>query len=538
MSKTQILKKSVSPFEVVSQVLVVKYDCTSVSPSSEFEEKLLDMYPYIKPYFKGRTPGKVKIFRGEKGKNSPFVVGMFCQKSSGEPKKGDTQTQRGEWFGMCLKQLQRLKKLKELAFLNAVEGDVDFISKSELSVPITVVVEKSGDTSEEVEMESDGETKTSATEECVEECSSSDEDEPQEKSVTEEPIKEPLIEEEKDPYVPPSEFYKWVWDQLCLIPFFDSGVMYETFRRASPIFVPNELHGDEDAADEKKERPAAASSSISTEENSSEDGGGGGRFLPSPPREGKDWSTTFFTNYTKSNIPEGWEDFFDPLIKEDGLGDLNVFLKKEVEKSIIYPPLEEVYTAFDLCPPEDIKVIIIGQDPYHTEGAAMGLAFGHHDTRGKIQPSLRNIHKALRNDGYEVNEECGGDLGGWASEGVFLINTALTVRKGEAGSHARKSKMKGGPWTYFTNQLFRYLNETLDHVVVVMWGAKAHEYGSFFDDEKHHKITAPHPAASSYNPSNTEFFDHKPFSRANTQLKKWGMEEVFWDIFPFDEEEE
>nr|QBK86458.1 MAG: uracil-DNA glycosylase [Marseillevirus LCMAC102] len=241
------------------------------------------------------------------------------------------------------------------------------------------------------------------------------------------------------------------------------------------------------------------------------------------------YETMTLKKFTEKNIPEGWEEFFESILKNDGLDEISNYLKNEVEHGkIIYPPLAEIYSAFESCPLAETRVIIMGQDPYHTEKTAMGLAFGHHDERIKLQPSLRNIYKALEHDNFEPNWKS-GDLSYWAVQGVFLVNTALTVRKGEAASHAQISKTKTGPWSYFINQLFRYLNEKCEHLVIIMWGEKAQEHSIFFDD-KHFKISAPHPAASVYKPSNTEFFDHKPFSKTNKQLEKWGYEQIDWNL--------
>ena len=249
------------------------------------------------------------------------------------------------------------------------------------------------------------------------------------------------------------------------------------------------------------------------------------------------WKDMSLIEHTRNGIPEGWEDFFEDILENDGLKDVSKLLSKEAKKYEIYPPIREVYSAFDDCAPEDIKVVIIGQDPYHTEGAAMGVAFGHHDDRVKLQPSIRNVYKCLEKDGIEVNWDS-GDLSLWRFQGVFLINTALTVRKGEAGSHAPKSKSQAGPWEYFAGQLFMHLNEVCDHLVVMMWGSKAHAYASSFSQDKHLHIKAPHPAASAYNPSNTEFFDHKPFSRANKQLGKWGKETIDWNLVEDEDNDE
>jgi len=246
------------------------------------------------------------------------------------------------------------------------------------------------------------------------------------------------------------------------------------------------------------------------------------------------WENTTLLEYTKNSIPEGWEEFFEEIIENEGLEDISEFLKNEAKRYNILPPLGEVFTSLEVCPLREIRVLIVGQDPYHTPGVACGIAFAHNDTTGKPQPSLRNIYKCMEKDGFSVDVEdedfVHGDLFRWCEQGVLLMNTALTVREKDAGSHANKSKTQQGPWEYFTRQLFMHINEKCKHIVVMMWGVKAQVYKPLFDDEKHHLICSAHPASSVYNPSNTEFYDHKPFSRANKALKKWGKEEIDWNL--------
>lgn len=240
-------------------------------------------------------------------------------------------------------------------------------------------------------------------------------------------------------------------------------------------------------------------------------------------KEKHDYTDISLKDYTLKNIPYGWEDFFNEVIEKGDLDVISNFLKEEVDKGYtIFPPLPEIYTAFDVCPPQKIKVIIIGQDPYHTPGAAMGLAFGHHSSRRKIQPSLKNIYKELKDDlpATSINTRS-GNLLPWAKQGVFLINTALTVRKGEAKSHGTK---KSG-WNNFTDHLFRYLNRKCDRLVVIMWGNHAKSYKKLFD-KKHFKFSSMHPSPfSAYG-----FFGTKPFSHTNNQLKKWGKKPIDWDV--------
>lgn len=215
----------------------------------------------------------------------------------------------------------------------------------------------------------------------------------------------------------------------------------------------------------------------------------------------------------------GWDVFFKAVIKDKTISTLNAFLRQENETFNIYPPPEKIFNAMILTKLQDVKVIIIGQDPYHTPGAAMGLAFSHENDYGKVQPSLRNVYKELVDCGYKVNTKS-GDLTKWAKQGVFLINTALTVRQGQANSHSKE-------WIPFTEKLFKFMNEQLTHCVVIMWGAHAQSYAKYFDSKKHKKLMSSHPSPFS---ANAGFFGSKPFLKCNEQLKAWKMKEIDWNL--------
>jgi uracil-DNA glycosylase len=242
------------------------------------------------------------------------------------------------------------------------------------------------------------------------------------------------------------------------------------------------------------------------------------------------WKNTKLDNYLIENPIESFEPFFDEAIDGGILDEPSDFLQEEAKNHTIFPPLKFVFRAFQLCRLEAIKVVLLGQDPYPTEGAGMGLSFSHFPNRKRLQPSLQKINKCLEFDGYSTGKK-NGDLSSWATQGVLLLNTALTVRAGVAGSHASTSSKKG-PWAHFTEALLRYLNTEKDHFVVFLWGEKAIAYKKFFDAKKHLIIEAPHPVASVYGGGKKEadFVEHRPFSRANAQLKKWGEEEIDWDL--------
>lgn len=188
----------------------------------------------------------------------------------------------------------------------------------------------------------------------------------------------------------------------------------------------------------------------------------------------------------------------------------------------IYPSPNQLFNSLMLTSLNNVKIIIIGQNPYHTTGAAMGLAFSHTTECKKIQPSLRNIYKELKSCGYNVNEKS-GDLTKWAKEGVLLINTALTVRKGDPNSQINI-------WTEFSNNLFKYISESCDNIVIIMWGNHAQSYSNIFDTKKHKHLKSVHPSPMSSNQKNADFFGCKHFILANNKLKEWGIKEVDWNL--------
>lgn len=217
-----------------------------------------------------------------------------------------------------------------------------------------------------------------------------------------------------------------------------------------------------------------------------------------------------------------WAEWFDRM-GEDGF--YNRLHVNKLETSAVFPPLPMVFNAFTTgkcIRPKDIKVVIIGQDPYPTPGAAIGLAFSHTDAYDKVQPSLKNIQKELKSDGFKCDDKS-GDLTKWAEQGVFLINTALTVQEGKPGSHTKL-------WKDFTIQLFNELDNQ-PHLVIIMWGADAQKLGKkSFDTDKHKFIKSSHPSPMSANAKTADFFGSKPFTKANSYLKKWNLTEIDWNL--------
>lgn len=196
---------------------------------------------------------------------------------------------------------------------------------------------------------------------------------------------------------------------------------------------------------------------------------------------------------------------------------LSVFVKDEYVRTRIYPHPKNIFRAFDLCPFEKVRVVILGQDPYHGAGQANGLCFAV--SEGVVlPPSLQNIYKEIESDlGRQV--EWRGDLERWAKQGVLLLNATLTVRAGAPGSH------QGKGWEQFTDAAIRALAEKREHIVFLLWGRYAKEKGSMIDPSRHCILEAAHPSPFS---ADKGFFGCKHFSKANDYLHAHGIPEVAW----------
>lgn len=200
---------------------------------------------------------------------------------------------------------------------------------------------------------------------------------------------------------------------------------------------------------------------------------------------------------------------------------LMAFVAAERAAHEVYPPHDEVFAALHLTPLADVKVLILGQDPYHGPGQAHGLCFSVRP-RVPIPPSLRNIHKELHDDlGVTIPRH--GNLEAWARAGVLLLNTTLTVRAHQAASH------QGQGWETFTDEVIRVVAAKQDRVVFVLWGAAARRKRSFIDSSRHAVIESPHPSPLS---AHRGFFGSRPFSRANAALAEAGRTPVDWSIPP------
>ena len=207
------------------------------------------------------------------------------------------------------------------------------------------------------------------------------------------------------------------------------------------------------------------------------------------------------------------EEFEKPYFKG-----LTESIKNEYANEVVYPPPRFIFRAFDLTPFDKVKVVILGQDPYHGPKQANGLCFAVSEGVA-LPPSLQNIFKELESDLGEPLKNRSGDLTRWATQGVLLLNATLTVKARMAGSH------QGRGWEEFTDAAVRALNGGREHLVFILWGNYARQKGAHIDRAKHCVIESPHPSPFS---AHSGFFGSKPFSRANAYLESTGQTPIDW----------
>jgi uracil-DNA glycosylase len=192
-------------------------------------------------------------------------------------------------------------------------------------------------------------------------------------------------------------------------------------------------------------------------------------------------------------------------------------LERKKSRAVIYPPGEQIFNAMNSTPFEDVKVAILGQDPYHGPGQAHGLCFSVMDGV-TVPPSLVNIYKEINQDlGGQI--PVGGNLQHWADQGVLLLNAVLTVERGQAGAH------QGKGWEHFTDRIVGELNEGREGLVFMLWGSYAKKKGDHIDRNRHLVLTAPHPSPLS---AHRGFFGCRHFSKANAWLQKQGQQPIKW----------
>lgn len=449
--------------ESKAQLIAHQCNCTSKTAKG-LSKSIFDKFPYANVYTTRKepsTPGTISVKGSAKQR---WVCNMFAQRNPGGPKDGDTKEDRLCWFEDCLKKIKAIKNLRSIAFPENIgcglaKGDWKMYKRR---------LEYFASENHMVDVYIVSQNPDPAND-----YSTKDEKKSQES---------PDIQ---------IEFIKLVYGKLKKKNAVQ--ITREEFER--------ELH-EYMASLEKN--PDEEDVSVTADADA----------------EKHTWLTTTLEDYTEANIPVGWEPFFQPQLDIDygSLHELSKYLSGEAHKSEIYPELENVYKAFSV-PPEEIKVVILGQDPYFGVGQATGVCF---EVPEGIDPppSLKNIYKELSDDGFDIENRASGDLSKWCNQGVLMINTALTVRAHEPASHSSK-------WlSNFTPALMRFLDETCQDLVVVLWGAHAQGFSKFFG-ERHKKIMSAHPSPLS---SYRGFFGSKPFSKINHQLELLGREAIDWNL--------
>ena len=216
-------------------------------------------------------------------------------------------------------------------------------------------------------------------------------------------------------------------------------------------------------------------------------------------------------------IEQSWKEVLQREFEQDYFCNLVAFVKQEYASGTVFPPGNEIFAAFDATPFDRVKVVIIGQDPYHGERQANGLCFSVAEGI-QFPPSLQNIFKEIHDDiGTEIPTS--GDLTRWAKQGVLLLNATLTVRAHCAGSH------QGKGWEIFTDAVIRHLAENREHLVFMLWGSYAITKGAFIDRNRHCVLTSPHPSPLS---AYRGFFGNHHFSKANAYLQSHSIEPIKW----------
>lgn len=216
-------------------------------------------------------------------------------------------------------------------------------------------------------------------------------------------------------------------------------------------------------------------------------------------------------------IASSWKNHLQNEFSKPYFTNLVEFVKDEYSNHTVYPPGKEIFRAFDLTDFDQVKVVILGQDPYHGPNQANGLAFSVRDGL-KMPPSLVNIFKEIKQE-YNREFPPSGNLERWAKQGVLLLNATLTVRASQAGSHQKKG------WEEFTDSVIQHISDEKEHIVFMLWGAYAQKKGAIIDESKHLVLKSPHPSPFS---ADRGFFGNQHFIKANEYLKTHDKEEISW----------
>ncbi len=217
-------------------------------------------------------------------------------------------------------------------------------------------------------------------------------------------------------------------------------------------------------------------------------------------------------------IDASWKKHLEGEFEKPYFLELSKFVREQYTTATVYPPPKNIFRAFDLCPFEKVKVVILGQDPYHGPRQANGLSFAVEDGITP-PPSLKNIFKEIESDFGKPLIHTSGDLSRWATQGVLLLNATLTVQAHLAGSH------QGRGWEAFTDAAIRALSEQREYLVFILWGNYAKQKGAHIDRSRHLVIESAHPSPFS---AHNGFFGSKPFSRANDYLTERGEKPIDW----------
>ena len=222
----------------------------------------------------------------------------------------------------------------------------------------------------------------------------------------------------------------------------------------------------------------------------------------------------------KINLESSWLKILKDEFEKPYMKNLSIFLNNEKKNNkIIYPPGSKIFNALNLTPFTSVKVIILGQDPYHGQNQANGLSFSV-EIGNKIPPSLQNIFKELNSD-LNILPSQHGDLSNWAKQGVLLLNTILTVESSKPSSHSNKG------WEIFTDKILHSLSSLKENLVFILWGKKAQEKISLIDESKHKILKSPHPSPYS---ANNGFFGSQPFSKTNFFLESKNIDKINWKL--------
>lgn len=220
-------------------------------------------------------------------------------------------------------------------------------------------------------------------------------------------------------------------------------------------------------------------------------------------------------------LEKSWLSVLENEFDKDYMKKLKQFLQVQKQnKQLVYPQSNEIFNAFTLTPFDEVKVVILGQDPYHGAGQAHGLSFSVKEGV-RLPPSLQNIYKELSSDIEGFKTPANGTLTKWAKQGVLLLNATLTVNAGSPGSHQNQG------WENFTDAAIKAISDNKEGIIFILWGRFAQEKARLIDETKHFIIKSPHPSPFS---AHSGFFGSKPFSKTNEFLKKQGLKEIDWQI--------